>query len=603
MKKKMALLLVFAMIVTTSITVPFISFADSTTGTTGQITAIYGVETVVKAAPTKSEDEKTLTAEYKYTAKWNSTVKLTADKQGTVKPDITVTSDGGSVAIPNNDVYSLVKNTNYTITLSYTFKNKVTEQQEKTELSLKTQAQTTKLTPGTPASLTDIEDEEKWYFVEADPAKGKGMVFSLLASDDKPETRIDYKAEIYDKDSKSLGVSTWSSDYDMMFECPLILEKGTYYIKLCPSKTAGAKASLNLTATAIPAAEVDVKTNTPTSLDPENTNKECTLYSFVNKNKKISGYWYKISPTITGAEKARYEIGIDFGESKYGDVEIELLDDLNLDNVLESEEYAYVGGDRNTFYAELYSGEKYYLKLTPRTDIPATKFNLTIKRHTCEDAWFVSEADNQEVSYGCSCGADDAIKAMFTLDAKVKNAVYTGDEVIPETTLVFDDWWTEDGVTVPGDALQACYTVSYKNSKKESVDALKSIGTYTATVKFHKDPNSKNSLAGLDSITKTVKVVPAGTTLKKVTAAKKGFTVKWNAQTTKTTGYQIQYSTSSKFTKSKTVTISKNTTVSKKVTKLSAKKKYYVRVRTYKTVNKTKYYSSWSPYKSVTTNK
>ena len=61
------------------------------------------------------------------------------------------------------------------------------------------------------------------------------------------------------------------------------------------------------------------------------------------------------------------------------------------------------------------------------------------------------------------------------------------------------------------------------------------------------------------------------------------------------------YSTSSRFTNPKTVTITKNSTTYRKITKLTAKKRYYVRVRTYKTVNSVKYYSVWSSYKSVIT--
>ena len=53
----------------------------------------------------------------------------------------------------------------------------------------------------------------------------------------------------------------------------------------------------------------------------------------------------------------------------------------------------------------------------------------------------------------------------------------------------------------------------------------------------------------------------------------------------------------------KTVTISKNTTLSKKITKLKAKKTYYVQVRTYKKVGSKKFYSSWSTKKKVTTKK
>ena len=64
-------------------------------------------------------------------------------------------------------------------------------------------------------------------------------------------------------------------------------------------------------------------------------------------------------------------------------------------------------------------------------------------------------------------------------------------------------------------------------------------------------------------------------------------------------GYEIQLATDKKFKKNKkTVTIKKQKTT---VKKLKAKKKYYVRVRTYKIVNGKKVYSSWSKIKSVKT--
>ncbi len=75
-------------------------------------------------------------------------------------------------------------------------------------------------------------------------------------------------------------------------------------------------------------------------------------------------------------------------------------------------------------------------------------------------------------------------------------------------------------------------------------------------------------------------------------------TVKWK-KNTKATGYQIQYSTSSSFSSYKTVTVSGYKNVSKTISKLTKGKKYYVRVRAYKTVSGTKYYSAWSSKKSV----
>ncbi len=136
------------------------------------------------------------------------------------------------------------------------------------------------------------------------------------------------------------------------------------------------------------------------------------------------------------------------------------------------------------------------------------------------------------------------------------------------------------------------YTVTYPKG-------MKNVGKYTVKVSL------KGNYSGSKSMTYNIN--PKGTCLSKVTAAKKGFKVTWKKQTTQTTGYQVQYSTSSKFKSAKTVTISKNKTTSKSVSKLSAKKKYYVRVRTYKTVKvngkNVKLYSGWSKAKSVTTKK
>lgn len=91
------------------------------------------------------------------------------------------------------------------------------------------------------------------------------------------------------------------------------------------------------------------------------------------------------------------------------------------------------------------------------------------------------------------------------------------------------------------------------------------------------------------------------TSITSLSAKDNGFTVKWKKKT-KITGYQIQYSTSSKFSmkNTKTVKIKKAKTTSKKITDLKSSKKYYVRVRTYKLVKKKSYYSSWSKKKSVT---
>ena len=89
------------------------------------------------------------------------------------------------------------------------------------------------------------------------------------------------------------------------------------------------------------------------------------------------------------------------------------------------------------------------------------------------------------------------------------------------------------------------------------------------------------------------------TTITSVKAQSKAFTVKWKKKSS-ITGYQIQYSTNSKFKKgNKSIKIKSAKTVSKKITKLKVAKKYYVRIRTYKG----KKYSKWSKVKSIKTTK
>ena len=125
----------------------------------------------------------------------------------------------------------------------------------------------------------------------------------------------------------------------------------------------------------------------------------------------------------------------------------------------------------------------------------------------------------------------------------------------------------------------------------------KNVGTYEVKITFK---GSKYS--GSKTLSYTIN--PKSTKLSKVSAKKKGFEAKWKKQSTQTKGYQIQYFTDSKFKSgNKTVTVNKNSTTKKTISKLKAKKKYYVRIRTYKTVGKQKYYSDWSKSVKVTTKK
>ena len=104
------------------------------------------------------------------------------------------------------------------------------------------------------------------------------------------------------------------------------------------------------------------------------------------------------------------------------------------------------------------------------------------------------------------------------------------------------------------------------------------------------------------------KLKPKSTSIKKLSKQKKAFKVTWK-KISNVTGYQIQYCTSSKFKKKvkgkkhtlKSVNVNKAKATSKTVKKLKSKKTYYVRVRTFITINNKKYYSKWSKVKKVKT--
>ena len=159
----------------------------------------------------------------------------------------------------------------------------------------------------------------------------------------------------------------------------------------------------------------------------------------------------------------------------------------------------------------------------------------------------------------------------------ISTKAFTGKNITQSITVKYNGKTLKNGTD---------YTVSYSNNKK--------IGT--ATVKIA----GKGSYTG--TVTKTFKINPAKQEIQKLTAKSKAFFVDW-AQKGSATGYEIQYATNSKFTSAKKVTITNNKTDKTTVSKLSGKKKYYVRVRSYTTVKGTKYYGAWSASKSVTTKK
>ena len=224
------------------------------------------------------------------------------------------------------------------------------------------------------------------------------------------------------------------------------------------------------------------------------------------------------------------------------------------------------------------------------------KPTVTVKNGTTTLA-----ATNYTVTYSSGCKNAGSYKVTVKLKGNysgsvtktftIKAKAVTPKVTLSKTTYTYNGKAQKPTVTVKIGTTKLSssnYTVTYASGRKN-------VGKYKVTVKL------KGNYSG--SVSKTFTIKPKATTLSKLTAGTKKLTATWKKLTTQTTGYQIQYSTSAKFTSAKTVTVSKNTTTKKTISKLKSGKKYYVRIRTYKTVKvsgkSTKIYSSWSKLMSV----
>lgn len=307
-------------------------------------------------------------------------------------------------------------------------------------------------------------------------------------------------------------------------------------------------------------------------------------------NKTINAAYF----TFTPSAKGMYEFKMQ--NKKVSDLSPEILIYDRYMNVLE-ESFDLMGdGSASTVAVAttLQAGVTYIIgvyiepEYAKALSVPVTfKLNAVVHKHNIvtENTKATKENVGFNIKYCTACTLEDESLQMYFPYQTVK---------LSKTSYTYDGKEKRPGVSVldyDGDAIaRGEYDLVYPKSAKN-------VGKYTVTVKF------KNHYAGTEKRTFTIN--PKGTSLSKVTSPKKAqLKVTWKKQATQTTGYQVQYSTDKNFKKgNKTVTVKGAKTTSKTVSKLTKGKKYYVRVRTYKTVNKTNFYSGWSKSSSVTVKK
>lgn len=308
-------------------------------------------------------------------------------------------------------------------------------------------------------------------------------------------------------------------------------------------------------------------------------------------SKTKSSAFFSFTPETTGC----YEFRIQNRKLKDVDVDFGIMDNyaMMLTSAGEVDAARYRGvSDTLATAMTLQAGERYliyFIAYNQEQWERPVDFNVNVGMHTHDvikgdiKATHHDDGENYKLCKYCDeyKGYMNDYNAYQTVALSKTSYTYDGKEKKPGVTVT--DWL--------GDPISKSeYTVTYPKSAKN-------VGKYTVTIKF------KNHYAGTEKRTFTVN--PKGTSLSKVTSPKKAqLKVTWKKQATQTTGYQVQYSTDKNFKKgNKTVTVKGAKTTAKTISKLTKGKKYYVRVRTYKTVNKTNFYSGWSKSSSVTVKK
>lgn len=244
-----------------------------------------------------------------------------------------------------------------------------------------------------------------------------------------------------------------------------------------------------------------------------------------------------------------------------------------------SPEIGLIQGD--TVYFSVYTGNKYSVP----SNIDYTFKVVKTNHHTLTtEKVKATKTENGSLKKTCSvCGqevVDDVIYRPKTVKLSFKSVAYDGTSHRPKVVI-----YDSEGKVISAQY----YTVTYKNNKK--------VGFGSLGIKL------KNKYSG--SYTKTFKIVPQATNIVSVKGMSKAIKITWKKRMVQTTGYQVQYSTNKNFTAktTKSIVVENNNSRYTTIRDLKGKKKYYVRVRTYKVSAGEKFFSDWSKTKVVTTRK
>ncbi len=296
-------------------------------------------------------------------------------------------------------------------------------------------------------------------------------------------------------------------------------------------------------------------------------------YDFVYKNPKYTIAWEEL--VISGLSAKNYEKKTDACPD-YG---------------------AYIkksNGYKLTCYVK--KGKKYYVTVKFMKEAFTSGDKVTFKLSKHQHDWALDRVSKNKIYYECeSCGLvfNTTLKATASTDT----LVYNGSEQSPwvkfslaQAKVTDTKHKTTEKVTLDESYLPKAkfYTISSPKSKN--------VGSYKLKVTF------KGDYKGLSTLTFPYTIIPSTSAIQEIDSnadevkanAPVQVKLSWKKVTKQTSGYQIQYATNTKFKDAKTITISKNTTTKYTIKDLKFSSKCYFRIRTYKKVDKKKFYSDWS---------
>lgn len=416
-----------------------------------------------------------------------------------------------------------------------------------------------------------LRDDTDWYKFTI---PYDGAIFLNFTHDYREDSAIFWKVDLYNGNYSEMETYSFRGNVISSDSYQIGVPAGTYYLKIHRQYfhmdlEYGLK--VNYSASNVWEKEFNdsYSTATPIVLN--------TTYIGSIQGNRSDADWYKLTVPASGTYHFSFAHEYIENGGKFWEV-------IFYDSSFKEKSFSYYLGEDKTdgVNVELDSAGVYYIKITDSWNQSCMPYYFSVTPHIHSYTYDITPAttsENGSITPKCSCGYKGTKITIYrAASTYISNTKYTynGRPCRP-SVVVYD---SKNNVISDN-----YYTLTYDSNSK-------SVGSHKVIIRF------KGNYSG--TVTREYDVFPKTVKITKVKAASRGFTVKWK-KGSDITGYQIQYATNKKFSRASSWTISRKNTTSVKLRGLRGRKKYYVRIRTYKVTSGYRYYSSWSSAKAVKT--